>query len=757
MSTYVLPPIASNEQLIWLDAWDNATLTTCADRLMQWQRKDGSLAMASAPSYAFGSNLTPRVDSATDEWRSTCISGNGKVVVCLSDDATTRVIVSYDGGQSFIAMDALNNLSGSEVLSEFAMSADGTVMVVGSINGHLAVSSNKGLSWQPCLTDSPRFWEWVAVSDDGKYMLASCFGDYVYASGDSGSQWRTLTDFPTDAVDVAFVYVSFTGQLQIIAYFDGSIHVSQNYGFTFTDLQINGFWSDLCVPTHHPNQLIVYTSPGYLYQSMDSGKTLIPILADQARDWVSVCISENGRIIAAAAANDSIYMSTNGGVSWGILDTGPQDWSAMVMNVNGELFATLDSTEQLSAPFIWRNGVLATGLASYDVRRSSMQSPLAIDASGRTFIMATYQGDINVNEPSHEPFIRTLNGKQAIEFIHSSLSIPRPLFTGSATDFTMIMAICPSSENSAPCFALSPNHQLTVTTGSSGMAVKWGSALLSVNRPLDDDAFTIVAVQVGSLTDPDLRLYLNGSKVLDRLGSIVEPPTSNGIIIGQSYAGDDTFSGYIGEIIMYRGDLRQNISGWNDVHSYLGRKFGVYAAIPQLSGIGSDPHLRQLTGGTYDVGKPGDYTLLAYKKTFLMTCHIASIKQGVFMDTLRITVGGREARVVFKSRSLKISQRGQRVEGDSLNLQEDTTESIKWDIYPTAPKKFIKVLMGCHPDLGKFWIRLDYKHRYMTPYFPQFNAWNECHGILVGEHRRVVLQPTEPKLITRPSIDARIV
>ncbi len=749
--TYQLQSITSNEQLLWLDAWDASTLNACDDRLIQWSRKDSSSGSpASAPAYTFGSDLIVSVQSPTDHWRSTSVSPDGTVVVCMSDEATTRTIISYNGGQSFGALDALNNIAGSTVWSEISMSVDGKIMLVGGFDGALFVSTNKGLSWQPNMTDTARFWEWTSMSLDGKHMLASSFGDYAYASSDSGTSWRQLTQFPTDEVDVGFVWVSPTGQLQIIGYYEGSLFVSENYGLTFRDSTISGFWYEMATPAgqQNPRQLIPFTSPGYVYQSLDSGKTFAPILADVQRDFLAVSASSNGRIIAAAAANDCIYVSMNSGVTWGVLNTGPRDWSTMAMTANGEIFATSAGS---SAPVIWRNGILATGLEQLEVNRSDIQLALAIDPSGRTFVLGAQDGTIRVNQPSREPLISKFSGKSCITFNHSSVDIPRPLFSGAAVGFTCIMAVNVNATNSAPCLSIGPDHHLLLTSQTSGMTLKWGSASVSANRAMDPEQFHIVAFHIGSIVDPQIRIYLNGSKVLDRVGNITEPGANVPIRIGGSADGNDDFAGNIGEILMYRGDLRANLSGWNDVHSYLGRKFAVYAALPQLSGIGSDPHIRQLTGGTFDVTQPGNYTLL-HLGTFKMTCHISSIKQGIFMDTLTLVNGNLSARVTFKSRKLVISAPSNQLK--EYELKQDLEQRIKWDVWPTAPPRFVKILCGHHPKIGHFWIRLDYKHRYMTPYFPSFNSWGECDGILVGNHKMKLVE-TMPKQIMRPTLHAR--
>lgn len=743
-----LPSIASS--LLWLDSWDASTLAACDDRLIQWSRKDETTDAlpASAPLYTFGSNLTSTVQSPDERWRSVAISEDGTVVVCMSDDATTRTIISYNGGQSFGALDALNNIAGSTVWSEISMSSDGTVMVVGSLEGGLFVSSNKGLTWNAQMTDTARFWEWTTVSADGQHMLASCYGDYVYASSDSGATWRQLTQFPTDDIDVGFVWVSSSGQQQVIGYYGANLFVSDNYGISFRDTTISGFWYELTAV--NTRQLIAYTSPGYIYQSLDGGRTFVPILADAQRDFLAVSVSSNGRTIAAAAANDNIFVSINSGTTWGVLNTGPQDWSAMVMNANGEIFATIAGSNH---PIIWRNGTLSTGPDALDVQRSDIQLALAINSSGRTFVVGSQDGTIRVNQPSREPILSSFLGKSCIAFKHASLDVPRPLFgDATTTGFTCILVVRVTATNSAPCLSIGPDHSLLLTTQPNGITLKWGFAPVTASRAMDSEQWAVIAFYVGTTVDPRLAMYLNGSKVLDRVATIAEAPADEPLRIGGSVDGNDDFSGNIGEILIYRGNLQEsNLSGWNDAHFYLGRKFAVYAALPQLSGIGSDPHLRQLTGGTFDVSRPGEYTLLRLPG-FKMTCHISSIKQGIFMDTLLIVNGDHSAKVTFKSRKIAFKIAAP----SALNgyeLCEDTSQTIKWDVWPTAPQRYVRVVQGLHPTLGRFWIRLDYKHRYMTPYFASFNNWSTCDGILIGNSksglRKVKLVETAPKQIIR--------
>lgn len=740
--TYMLPLIASNTRLLWLDASDTATETTSDTRLIQWARKDGSGSVASAPLYAFGSDLTAAVQSTTDQWRSACVSSDGTVVVCMSDDLPTRTIISYNGGVSFGSLDELNNVVGTKAWTEISISADGTVMVVGGFEHMLFVSNNKGLTWRAHLTDAARFWEWTSMSSSGQHILASCYGDYVYTSSDAGATWRQLTRFATDETDVGFVWVSATGMRQVIAYYGGSLHISNDYGITWRDTTISGYWYEM-VANERAMQMVAFTSPGYVYQSLDNGATFVPILADVQREFIAVAVSSNGRTIAAAAAADSIYVSLNAGVAWAILNTGPQDWSSMVMTASGDIFATV---EGLHAPYIWKGGVLASGADAIEVHRSDIQPPLAIDVSGRSFALAVRDGSILVNQPSREPIVGQFASKACITFVHSSLDIAQPLFPDSATGFTCIMVVQVTALNSAPCISIGPDHYILLTTGPTGVSVKWGagSPAAGANRSMDPTQWAVVAFYVGTTVSPQIRIFFNGGKVLDRIGTVSEPPANTPLRIGGSADTNDDFAGRIGELLVYRGDLQaENLSGWNDVHSYLGRKFAVYAALPQLSGIGSDPHLMQLTGGTFDVTQPGDYTLLQVG-TFKMKCHISSIKQGIFMDTLTIVNGSHTARVVYKSRGIKMSSGAV----DPLHeLRLDVEDSIKWDIRPSAPKRFVKVLCGTHPLLGRFWIRCDYKHRYMTPYFPSFNKWSMCTGILVARSDKRNMVETKPHFV----------
>lgn len=630
------------------------------------------------------------------------------------------------------------------------MSTSGAVMLVGGLNGILMVSNNKGLTWQARFTDTTRFWEWTSVSADGRYMLASCFGDFAYSSSDSGATWRQLTQFSTDDIDVGFVWVSASGQQQMIGMYGGSLYISDNYGITFRDTTIEGYWYDVSVAS--TKQMIPFTSPGYVYQTLDGGTTLVPILADARRDFLAVSVSTNGMIITAAAANDSIFVSTNSGATWGVLNTGPRDWSSVAMTATGDIFATAVG---LSQPIIWRNNILSTDSYQVDVQRSDIQLALGTNASGRTFVLGAQDGSVRVNRVSREPLTTQFAQKTCIGFDHASLDIPRPLFadTDSATDFTCIMAVNVRSTNNAPCISMSPNHYLLLSTASSGMTIKWGpSAAISVNRAMDQDQWAIIAFYIGTTVDPQYRMYVNGSKVLDRIGSVSEPSATATMRIGGSTDGNDDFQGNIGEILVYRGALQENNVGWNAVHSYLGRKFAVYAALPQLSGIGSDPHVRQLTGGTFDLSQPGDYVLIQ-TDAFKMTCHISSIKQGIFMDSIVITNGPHVARVTFKSRGLALSSTTRTAgnSGSSYELHEDTHETVKWDVWPTAPRRFVKVLRGRHPILGAFWLRLDYRHRYMTPYFPNVTTWRACNGILIGQDKQTRrLVKTTPKQIIRP-------
>src|ERR1044071_739166 len=172
------------------------------------------------------------------------------------------------------------------------------------------------------------------------------------------------------------------------------------------------------------------------------------------------------------------------------------------------------------------------------------------------------------------------------------------------------------------------------------------------------------------------------------------------------------FRGTVGEVLIFNGDLASDGAAWAAAMYYMGRKWHVPAAIPYLPGIGSDPHIKTLMGGSFDVTRTGVYELFRCKPGFSITAKISPLKGGLFIEHVRVENGDVSVKVTMKTRNVKFT--GRVPAGDPVPLYPDDACPVIWDVYPQSPARLVKVISGHHGTLGRFHLRFDFNLRYLA-------------------------------------------
>lgn len=132
-------------------------------------------------------------------------------------------------------------LSGQSIAKVTMNKSTGKYMLVASgsssVKGYLFRSNNYGSSWIQILSPYG-YWKSIAVSGDGKYMLAAQYNGSVYQSTDSGSTFNTISSLGTNTF--TGIAVSSTGQYQTVVAQETSggayyLKRSSDYGATWAN------------------------------------------------------------------------------------------------------------------------------------------------------------------------------------------------------------------------------------------------------------------------------------------------------------------------------------------------------------------------------------------------------------------------------------------------------------------------------------------------------------------------------------------
>lgn len=234
------------------------------------------------------------------------ISSDGKYQ-SISDDATTKIIVSDDYGKSW-------KYRGSGMqYSEIAMSSDGKYQIAGGIYRKLYSSNDYGNTWNVINNTPIRFWRSVAISSNGQYQSA-CVNqgtDFIYVSNDYGNTWATkATQGQWDSISM-----SSDGKYQTVISAGSSVLISNDYGNTWVQsLGVFNYLQAVAVSSNGQFQTVAALEG--LFISNNYGKDWL--LVEPMQYWRSISMSSDGKIQAAIGNNNQIYISNNYGYNWNL-------------------------------------------------------------------------------------------------------------------------------------------------------------------------------------------------------------------------------------------------------------------------------------------------------------------------------------------------------------------------------------------------------------------------------------------------------
>jgi hypothetical protein len=220
-----------------------------------------------------------------------------------------------------------------------ASSADGTKLVAVVNGGPIYTSADSGASWS--ITTAPTTnWTSVASSADGIKLVAGVCNGGIYASADTGATW-TATSAPL-------------GCWQALASSaDGTKLVAAGYN-VYTSINSGTTWTWL---TNAPNlQRIASSADGTVllgalpidsvYLSTNAGLTWWRPPLPTDTNWVVACSADGRTLVAAGScggASFTIFTSTNSGAIWNTADRGFGCLSSLAASADGSRLAAVTS------------------------------------------------------------------------------------------------------------------------------------------------------------------------------------------------------------------------------------------------------------------------------------------------------------------------------------------------------------------------------------------------------------------------------
>lgn len=252
--------------------------------------------------------------SPTDEefsWSAAAVSSNGKIQILATTSG--EVLISKNYGTSWQAASV-----GAPTVTDAAMSVDGRVMAVTSTDfytGHsIYVSTDYGSTWGP--VTPYRRWFSIAMSSDGRVMVAGDYGGYLYISKNFGSSWDPLEN--GGQFQWSKVALSSDGQYIIANTNYGYVYFSDNYGEWWNEVTSLGerYWTGAAISSDGKIMAVCgYDDPDNIYISRDYGISWNAATSAGLKIWDAISMSSNGEIMVASNMG-VIYVSTDYGVGW---------------------------------------------------------------------------------------------------------------------------------------------------------------------------------------------------------------------------------------------------------------------------------------------------------------------------------------------------------------------------------------------------------------------------------------------------------
>ncbi|MBK8038201.1 MAG: tandem-95 repeat protein [Verrucomicrobiaceae bacterium] len=269
----------------------------------------------------FGATWTPRGDDGY--WGRIAMSADGsKLAAAFSSEffstaePTGRIHTSTDYGMTWTPRGNVGNWG------SVASSADGSKLAAADLDqiffgpntpiaGKLAVSTDFGVSWTVMPTHA---WQQVVSSASGSH-LAGIAIEYIntypfaysatriFTSSDAGVTWTRRTE---DSYSWSSITCSADGSRLAAVVIGGQIHVSSDYGATWTTRESNREWTAI-TSSADGSKLAAVVRGGQIYVSNDFGVTWSA--KESPRQWNAITSSADGRRLAAVDYNGQIYTS----------------------------------------------------------------------------------------------------------------------------------------------------------------------------------------------------------------------------------------------------------------------------------------------------------------------------------------------------------------------------------------------------------------------------------------------------------------
>ena len=404
--------------------------------------------------------------------------------------------------------------NGNWYWNDLAMSSTGQYMLAANYGGAVSISSNYGVTWSTISTTLPTNvgWHGVSISSTGQYMIAAVTGGGVYLSNAYGvnGTWALISaaNLPTN-VNWFNATMSSNGQYMLAGINPGAVYLSTTYGVTWSvipaaSLPTTGGWVALSISSTGQYMLAASYVIGYAYLSVNYGSTWAALANGLPSNstWGNSGISSSGQYMIltnSITSGAQVYVSTNFGESWVVAPiSGTTCWSVVVSATGQFMFAGFSNNLYYSTNYgtTW---VVASGITT---NTSVGWNSFSISSNGQ-YILAGTTGSVvylSAGIPITTMGVNNPNPQYALD-VAGNVNLNNALTTGSnfgANSTWSTISTNIGNMNSNGCIAVSTTGQymLVATNNATGVyaSSNFGASWYSVTGLATNVAFNCTAM-----------------------------------------------------------------------------------------------------------------------------------------------------------------------------------------------------------------------------------------------------------------------
>lgn len=253
-----------------------------------------------------------------------------RTIVCASPGSINVLIISRDGG---LTWDPLHRgLRGTDYkVLEFAADwATSGVLYVGTEEGGLQVSRDRGRSWEPAPPNLTSHVHRIASAprNQGATVFCNRYGRLLYRSDDHGLTFRVLWTLPSNFANITSIAVSpsyAVDHVVVVSTDDGRIHYSNTSGDFWTSWVSPGVVKDMVMSPDFATDATVWLGTwGQGVQSVRFTATA-PVFTPAANfgdlfvNDIEIARAPNAadtQVLLAATKDLGIFATLDGGLGW---------------------------------------------------------------------------------------------------------------------------------------------------------------------------------------------------------------------------------------------------------------------------------------------------------------------------------------------------------------------------------------------------------------------------------------------------------